>query len=459
MATLLRRSTPPRSARLPAPLEALAAAGFTLWVIWPLLAPGGYATSFDTVAYSGPNLSVTLDAVRHGRVAQWNEYLYGGVSHLGNIQAAPLYPLKWPFAWMELHRAWLSIIAMHVAILAMGMFWLVRRRLGLVAPAGLLAVVAVVGSGAVMVRMLFFEQILVLAWAPWLLGSIDAVLTSGDPPGDHGGLRRRGGRHPRRRGDGSHPGPARRRRAVAGLAVVTAAMLCAGHPQIVYVLVPLAAVWTVGRAVDLGATAKVARGPRRRDPPPAGLLRGRGPDATAALGRISRRVGPVGLGVLLGLTLAAPQLLPAADLAGRSANTGGRDLATVSIPGYSVQLDRLAGTWLGDPLETAHSATSAGYENVTFVGVVVTVTALIGLSGVRHRRRRADHLRARHCHGRRHAVEHGAAADRVPGCVPTGARLRPGTRPRPLDVACGDRGGPVGRHRHGPHPPRSDHPQ
>ena len=253
------------------------------------------------------------------------------MSHLGNIQAAPLYPLKWPFAWMELHRAWQSIIALHVALLAVGMYWLVRRRLGLMPPAALIAVVAVVGSGAVMVRMLFFEQILVLAWAPWLLGSIDAVV-------------RRGPNDPHR--------------SIAGLALVTAALLCAGHPQVVYVMVPLAALWMIGRALD------------HRGPPPTGRS-------------LLRAVGGVMVGVAVGVFAAAPQLLPAAQLAGRSANTGGRDLATVSTPGYSLQLRRLPGTWLGDPLAKVHSVTSAGYENLTFVGTVTTLAALIACFAAR----------------------------------------------------------------------------
>jgi len=315
--------------RLLARLELLATALFTLWVVWPLVAPGGFVTSFDTVTYSGPNLAVTLDAVRHGRLATWNPYLYDGVSHIGNVQAAPLYPLKWPFAWMHVHRAWVLVIALHVVLLAGGMFWLVRRRLGLVPPAALVATVTVVGSGALMIRMLFFEQIQVLAWAPWLLGTIDAVLAA-------------------QRG--------RRGRPVAALGVVMALMTIAGHPQVLYVVVPLAATWTVVRAADRH-------------------------------GRLWwRALGPVIGGGAIGALMAAPQLLPAAELAGRSANTGGRDLATISNPGFVLQLSRLAGTWLGDPLQTAHTLTSDGYENMAFVGVVATVLGLVAVVALTTRR-------------------------------------------------------------------------
>jgi len=307
---------------------------FTAWVVWPLVGPGRWVTGFDTVTYSGPNLAVTLDAVRHGRIAQWNPYVYGGVSHLGNIQAAPLYPPKWPFAWTDVHRAWLLLVALHVVWLGAGMFWLVRRRLGLRPPAGLVATVVVVGSGAVMVRMLFFEQILVLAWAPWLLGALDAATAA--PPG-------------------------RRGRPVAAVAVTSAAVAMSGHPQPAYILVPLAAAWAVGRAVDHGGTGRAAL----------------------------RRLGPVAAGGVLGVLLASPQLLPTLELAARSANTDGRDAATVGDPGFSVQAARLPGTWFGDPFQKVHSVTTAGYENLTFVGVVATVAALVAVVGCRRQPWRA----------------------------------------------------------------------
>lgn len=312
--------------------EACGVALFTVWVIWPLIQPGRFVTGFDTVTYSGPNLALALDAVRHGRLAQWNPFIYGGVSNVGNINAASLYPLKWLFAWTAPDRAWSLLVALHLVGLAGGMYWLARRRLRLLPPAGLVATVAVMGSGMVMVRALFFEQILVLAWAPWLLGALDAAI------GDDGD---------------------RRARATAGLALVVAAIATAGHAQMGYILFPLAAVWAVARAVD-------HHGPRWW-----------------------RRLGPVVAGGVLGVLLAMPQLLPAAELASRSANTGGRDLAAVSDPAYSIQLKYLPGTWLGDPLQTLHTTTSNGYENLTFVGVVATLLGAVAVLTLVVTRRRA----------------------------------------------------------------------
>jgi hypothetical protein len=305
----------------------VATVAFTLWVVWPVLATGSYVTSFDTVSYSGPNLDLTLQAVRDGRLPQWNDAIYEGIPHLANMHAAALYPLKWPFAWTGVHQAWDLIIALHVGILAAGMWWLARRRLSLAPPAGLVATVAVVGSGMVMVRMLFFEQILVLAWAPWLLGCVDAAV---------------------------HATEDRRARAVATLAVVCALTVTAGHSQLVYMFIPMVLVWAVARALDAGR---------------------------------ARRLVDVAAAGALGAALAATQLLPTAALARRSANAGGRDLSgPVSSPAYAVQGRRLPGTLLGDPFAKLHTVASDGYENLTYIGATAAVLAVLGLAVLLRRR-------------------------------------------------------------------------
>ncbi len=141
-------------------------------------------------------------------------------------------------------------------------------------------------------------------------------------------------------------------------------MLTAGHVQVVYLLTALAVVWTLARAWDL-------------------------PGATAiGLWGLAR----VGLAGGLGVLLAAPQLLPAFALALTSANRGPRTLATISNPGYSVQIKRLPGTWFGDPFAAVHSVTTAGYENLTSVGVVAATLSLVGLWVLWQRRQRATAL-------------------------------------------------------------------
>ena len=200
-------------------------------VAWPFLRPDRYVTGFDTIAYSGPNLDLTLRSMRSGRLlAGWNDAIFGGVPHLGNPQAAAVYAPKWLFAWLQLgtHRASDLLVGLPSACSRpesscwCGGRWDWRPR-----PA-LAAVLVVVGSGQVMIRSLFLEQIMVIAWTPWLLLAIDRVLVG-------------------------------RWRAVAGLALVTALMLTAGHPQPVYLTAWLAGLWALVRAADRAPGAAWAR--------------------------------------------------------------------------------------------------------------------------------------------------------------------------------------------------------
>ena len=299
-------------------LEIAASSLFTLIVAWPFLRPDQYVTGFDTVAYSGPNLDLTLRSMRAGNLlAGWNDAIFGGVPHLGNPQAGAVYAPKWLFAWLQLgtHRSWDLLVGLHLCLLAAGVFVLVRRGLRLAPPAGLAAVLVVVGSGQVMIRTLFLEQIMVIAWAPWLLLAIDRVLVG-------------------------------RWRAVAGLAAVTALMLTAGHPQPVFLVAWMAGLWALVRAADR---------------------------------RVWRRLGAVAAGAGLGVALAAIQVLPSLDLSQRSATSGGRDLASVSAAGWSVVARVLPGTIFGDVFARDHPVTATTHEAMTFIGVAGVLLAATGL--------------------------------------------------------------------------------
>ena len=209
-------------------------------------------------------------------------------------------------------------MGLHICLLAAGVLLLVRRGLGLAAPAGVAAVLVVVGSGQVMIRSLFLEQIMVIAWTPWLLLAIDRVLVG-------------------------------RWRAVAGLAVITALMLTAGHPQPVYLTAWLAGLWALVRAADRGAW---------------------------------RRLGAVAAGAGLGAAIAAVQLLPSLDLSERSATAGGRDLARVGAAGWSVVGRALPGTLFGDVFARDHPVTATTHEAMTFIGVSGALLALAGFAVV-----------------------------------------------------------------------------
>lgn len=297
--------------------ELVGAWAFTLWAAWPFLRPHRYVTGFDTLAYSGPNLAYTLREWKHHTVPLWNTDLFGGAPHLANTQAGALYPLKLLVAPIDVGRAIPLLVALHLLLLATGLVVLARRRLGLRAPAGLVAAIAVVGSGVVIVKSMQFEQILVIAWAPWLLAAIDAAVRAGRPA-----------------------------RPIAATAVVTALVLLAGHPQMMYLLAPLAAGWAVLRALDGGDL---------------------------------RRLWRAGAGAALGALAAAAQLLPTLALAGHTASAGGRTLASVSNPLLSVDPARLLVNLLGDPSEHSPAGIGGGFEAAVILGVCVVALAVLAV--------------------------------------------------------------------------------
>lgn len=313
------RTAPGGKARSPFALEFAAVVAFTIYAIWPFVRTDRWVTGFDTVAYAGPNLHLTLAGYRAGRFVQWNDDIFGGIGHLANPQAGVLYLPKVPFAWLETHRALLLLVVVHVLWLAVGTLVLVRRGMRLEAPAGTFAAIAVVSSGMVATKSMQFEQLLVVAWVPWLLLAVEAVVAA-------------------RTWAWSVP----------SLAVTTAFMLTAGHPQMVFIVAPLAVAWSLGRMADH---------------------------------RAWNRALPLGVGALSGLLLAAPQLLPTLHLVSQTA-AGDRQLSSATGAGYSIYPSLLPTTLLGNVGVSNLGFTSNGFENAAFLGVVAVVVALLGFLGM-----------------------------------------------------------------------------
>jgi hypothetical protein len=304
--------------------EYLVAGVWSLIVAWPFIRPDRFVAGFDALAYSGPSFAVARRQWGAGHVPLWNSGSFGGAPQLGNPQAGVLYPLKVLGFGLSTNRAMGVIVFAHVMLLGLSTVWLVRAVLGRHAPAATIASVIVVGSGAVMTKTIQFEQMLVIAWLPLLLGFAFRVIERQRP-----------------------------RRSMMALVVVSSLALVAGHPQLVYIIAPLVAAFTVAAAI--------------------------------ALGRPRRLVHIVVAG-LAAAALASPQLLPAAQATARQADTTvARQLAARS-PAYHVQAPVLAPTVFGNvrssnPVEEAQS-----FEGVSFVGVAAGVLALVGWLDLRRRR-------------------------------------------------------------------------
>ncbi|HSP28225.1 MAG TPA: hypothetical protein VLN74_06720, partial [Ilumatobacteraceae bacterium] len=296
-----------------APFLTVTAVG--LWLTRSFWFPGRYVVGFDTYAYSGPNVVVTERALREWRLPILNDLIFAGVPHLGNPQTGSLYPAQLVNLLMGTNRAMGVIVTAHVLLMGVGML-LLARRLGLSTVGSTAAALVVTAAGSTLTKTVQFEQILVLAWVPLLLLAIHAVTNSPRPW-----------------------------RAVAGLGATTAAILLAGHPQLVYQAAILAVAAVIGFAIDEGRW---------------------------------RRLGHVGLGAVLGVTIALPQLVASLYATADSAITGGRDLEALRSPALSLPRENLARAVLGTVQDRDPAEFASGFESIVFIGVVVALLTVIG---------------------------------------------------------------------------------
>ncbi len=311
-----------------AAIEHAVVAVFTLVTAWPFLRRHSYVTGFDTVAYTGPNLNVTLDAWRHLRLALWNGLIFGGVTNIGNPAAGALYPLKLLALPFGISRGIAVLVVVHLLILGNGMVALLSWRLRLRPPAATVGAVALVGSGLVAIKSVQFEQLLVLSWVPLLLALTHWVVTARRP-----------------------------KLPAVATAVVTTLVLIAGHPQTVYSLAPLVVLFAIAVAWDAGTW---------------------------------RRLGYVAAAALVGLLLAAPQLLPEVAATNDGALSGKRPIAEIDSPIYRLDFGHTVRALLGNPLTEFPDADAGTYEAMSFIGAAAAALAVVGfVDGVRRRQRRA----------------------------------------------------------------------
>lgn len=311
--------------------EAASAVLYSWFVSWPLLHPGKLIAGLDTIAYTVPNEQVAFAALRAGRLPAWNPYVFGGAPLLANPQVGIFYPLKWPFLFVSAHRAVLLIVALHLALLAVGMVVLLGGVLRLRSPAPLVGAIVLVASGVVMVKSAaHFEQFLAIAWGPWLFAAVDGAAA--------GRFRTRG-------------------RAVAAIAAVSGMMILAGHQQPAYILFAFATAWAV--------------------------------TASLAARRFAAIASTFG-GYLLGGGIAAVQALPTMQMIDESVRSGGLPLSSLAAPAYLLPLRTLPTVFLGDVFAPSAVAATGGVEASAFVGAAAVTAALLGLvASFRDRDRRA----------------------------------------------------------------------
>lgn len=285
-------------------------AGRDIW--WP----GRYVVSYDGATYTGPYTTVTMDAVRDGRLPLLDDWIFGGIAHMGNHATGVLYLPRYLALVMDTATANAWVVQAHLVMLALAMV-LLGRRLALSPLASAAAASVAVLSGAVTAKSVQFEQILVLAWLPVLLWSVHRLLDSGSRPAGR----------------------------VAATAAVTAGMVASGHPQIIIQVGYVVVAFSIGLLID----------PARR--------------------RLWWRLP---LAAVWGAALIAPQV--AATLAARSGAdlSTGRSMDDLARTPYVLQVRQLFRATFGTVLDRDAAVFSGAFEAILFLGIVAATLAVIG---------------------------------------------------------------------------------
>ena len=316
---------------------------------YPLLFTNRVLATGDILLYFYPYRDFVASALRSGQIPFWNPYLFAGAPLLANPQAAVLYPLHWPLVWLTATQQVYWSAALHTWLLGYGGYWLLRVwRYD--AWAGLVTGLVLAGAGFTGGLVGHLNQLNAVAWLPWSVLCVEV------------------GRGQPRWSSVAGRG--------AGLGVVVALMLLAGHTQSVYINLFGLGCWVVWPVVAAASRWVIHR--LRRTPHESATFQW-----AHEVARLAIYVTGVGLGILL----SAPQLLPTLELSGLGLRTGGLSY----LDATSFSLKPLALGWTLLPSYGLVSLQSV-FDTPAYTEYVATV----GLPGLRASAgRRVEGTRAR----------------------------------------------------------------
>ncbi len=298
----------------------VAALGVAYWQLWTgeVLFWGLPALQFV------PWRAYGLDAIRAGHLPLWNPYNGGGAPLFANYQSAFLYPLNWLGVVAPSYAAlgWLmsATAVFHLALSGFGM-WLLAGRMRLMLVGRGVMTLSYALTTYTVARLGTFPTITVATWIPVLLWAAYGVAGGGS------------------------------RRNYGWLALATTLVLLGGHAQTAFYGLLLTASFLLWRVL-------------RYDP--AGWRR-----LFVALGA-----------VVLGVVVAAPQLLATAELTLNSQRSGGYGAVEKAFR-YSYSLPRaatlLAPNLFGNPGDGSYLGAGLAYEYGAYVGIITLVAAVVAL--------------------------------------------------------------------------------
>ena len=333
------------------PLRSLGAGllviALALMFFWKLVFTNLILVGVDSFLYFYPYKAYVAQALRAGRFPGWNPHLFMGSPLFANMQTAVLYPPHWPLLWLPAPKQVAGSIVLHVVLAGLGTLVFARRSLKLHWLAALTSAVIFALGGFLGAQVEHVNQLNTMAWLPWTFVLLDASAES-----------------------------RRRLASTLGLGLVIALMLLAGHAQATYICLAGLGLYAVvgGRGEDTRSRHQVSD------------IKWLAAVRTHFVSRLPR-MGVFILATLIGVLLAAVQLLPTLELSRLSVRSGGlpyREVVAFSLRPWQLHYTLLPpfGTDLSQVFGEAYS------EYVAYVGVIGLGLAAFAL--LRAWRRRGD---------------------------------------------------------------------
>jgi hypothetical protein len=285
--------------------------------LWPLLAGQTLFWGLPALQFY-PWRSYAFDQLQSGLLPFENPYNGGGAPLLANYQTAIFYPPNWLHLLLP-HVPAMNLLAVgHIVWAGIGM-WVFAGMWRLPDFGRAVSMLAFALGGYLIGRLGSFPTVAVAAWFPWIYWAIHRVM--------------------------QQPGWWR----ISMLAGATALLLLAGHAQTAYYVLLAAAAYTLWL------------GFQRRWNLRARLF----------------RWAAVLIGALLGVMLAAPQLLPTLELLQDSARADGLHYEWTTNFSYSLArgLTMLSPNLYGTPADGSYITEGAYFEDAAYIGLLPLVAA------------------------------------------------------------------------------------
>ena len=135
---------------------------------WKIVFTNLILVGLDVFTYFYPYKAYAAEVVRQGRLPLWNPYLFMGAPFLANVQTALFYPLNFPLYWLPVPKMVSYSIILHVFLAGLFAYLYARRSLRLSRWGAWLAAAVFAFSGFVGAQVEHVNQLNCSVWLPLL---------------------------------------------------------------------------------------------------------------------------------------------------------------------------------------------------------------------------------------------------------------------------------------------------